>query len=271
MVTALQSRGHVVAMTGDGVNDVLALKDADMGIAMGSGSAASRSVAQLVLMDDRFSSLPQVLAEGRRVMNSVERAANLFIYGTVYAVLISLTIAALGVEFPFLPRHLTLVRALSVGVPGFFLALAPDPRRARSGFLDRVVRFAIPAGLIAGSCALVSYFYARADDASSLTESRTAATVTLLGVGLGILVRLTSSLPPWRWVLVGSMAVATVLALTVPMVSAFFDLDMPPTSTWGALLAVVAAGWVAIHFVPVHTDRDDDDASSTAEPQVSNR
>ena len=258
MVTALQSRGHVVAMTGDGVNDVLALKDADMGIAMGSGSAASRSVAQLVLMDDRFSSLPQVLAEGRRVMNSVERAANLFIYGTVYAVLISLTIAALGVEFPFLPRHLTLVRALSVGVPGFFLALAPDPRRARPGFLDRVVRFAIPAGLIAGVCALVSYFFARSQDASSLTESRTAATVTLLGVGLGILVRLTSSLPPWRWILVGCMAVATVLSLTLPMVSAFFDLDMPPTSTWWALLAVVLAGWIAIHFVPVHTDRNDE-------------
>ncbi len=257
MVTALQSRGHVVAMTGDGVNDVLALKDADMGIAMGSGSAASRSVAQLVLMDDRFASLPRVLAEGRRVMNSVERAANLFIYGTVYAVLISLTIAALGVEFPFLPRHLTLVRALSVGIPGFFLALAPDARRARSGFLERVVRFAIPAGLIAGACALVSSFLARADDTTTLTESRTAATVTLLGVGLGILVRLTSSLPPWRWVLVGCMAVATLLALVLPFVSAFFDLEMPPSSTWWALLAVVAAGWIAIHFVPVHTDRDD--------------
>ena len=228
-----------------------------MGIAMGSGSAASRSVAQLVLMDDRFSSLPQVLAEGRRVMNSVERVANLFIYGTVYAVLISLTIAALGIEFPFLPRHLTLVRALSVGIPGFFLALAPDPRRARPGFLDRVVRFAIPAGLIAGACALASYLLARADDGISLTESRTAATVTLLGIGLGILVRLTSSLPPWRWVLVGAMAVATVLALVLAPVSEFFDLHMPPTSTWWALLAVVAVGWIAIMFVPVHTDRDD--------------
>ena len=195
MVLAMQGRGHVVGMTGDGVNDVLALKDADMGIAMGSGSGASRAVAQLVLMDDRFASLPSVLAEGRRVMNSVERAANLFIYGTVYSVLMSLVVSVVGVEFPFLPRHLTLVRTLSVGIPGFFLALAPDPRRSRSGFLPRVVRFAIPAGLIAGTAALVVYFAARAADGSTLTESRSAATITLLGVGLGLLVRLTATLP----------------------------------------------------------------------------
>ena len=139
---ALQSRGHVVGMTGDGVNDVLALKDADMGIAMGAGSAASRAVAQLVLLENRFSVLPGVLAEGRRVINSVERAANLFIYGTVYSACMAVVIAVVGTDYPFLPRHLTLVRSLSVGIPGFFLALAPDPRRARTGFVARVVRFA---------------------------------------------------------------------------------------------------------------------------------
>ena len=254
MVKALQSQNHVVAMTGDGVNDVLALKDADMGIAMGSGSGASRSVAQLVLMDDKFSSLPSVLAEGRRVMNSVERASNLFIYGTVYAVLISLTVSAAGVEFPFLPRHLTLVRALSVGIPGVFLALAPDHRRSRPGFLHRIVRFAVPAGLIAGTAALIVYFTALAAQGSNLTESRTAATMTLLGVGLAILVRLTGSLPIWRWALIAAMGVGVVLALTLPITQKFFDLEYPPAAVLQVMLVVVLLASVAVQFVPVAGD-----------------
>ena len=257
MVKALQSQQHVVAMTGDGVNDVLALKDADMGIAMGSGSGASRSVAQLVLMDDKFSSLPSVLAEGRRVMNSVERASNLFIYGTVYAVLISLTVSVAGAEFPFLPRHLTLVRALSVGIPGVFLALAPDHRRSRPGFLPRVVRFAVPAGLIAGTASLIVYFTALAAQGSNLTESRTAATVTLLGVGLAILIRLTGSLPSWRWALIAAMGVGVVLALTLPFTQTFFDLEYPPQSVWQVMLVVVILAGITVQFVPVAGDTDE--------------
>ncbi|MFV0317442.1 MAG: HAD-IC family P-type ATPase [Microthrixaceae bacterium] len=257
MVTAQQGRGHVVAMTGDGVNDVLALKDADMGIAMGAGSAASRAVAQMVLLDNRFSVLPVALAEGRRVINSVERAANLFVYGTVYSVIISLVIAIVGTDFPFLPRHLTLVRTLSVGIPGFFLALAPDPRRARPGFLDRVVRFSIPAGAIAAAAALTVYLAGRADSATSLTEARSAATITLLGVGFAILLRLTRSLPPWRWVLVGAMAAAIMAVLAIPALAKVFDLDMPPGGTWVAIGVVVALAAAALQFVRVTADGGD--------------
>jgi cation-transporting ATPase E len=254
MVRALQSRGHVVGMTGDGVNDVLALKDADMGIAMGAGSAASRAVAQLVLLENRFSVLPGVLAEGRRVINSVERAANLFIYGTVYSVCMALVITLVGTDYPFLPRHLTLVRSLSVGIPGFFLALAPDPRRARTGFVPRVVRFAIPAGVIAAIAALTAYFYALEVADTSLTDARSAATITLLAVGLLILLRLTGTLPPWRWALVGAMAAGIVLVLAVPVAATFFDLDDPPESVWGAMGAAVLVAAVAIRFVPVTAD-----------------
>ncbi|CAM5240996.1 HAD-IC family P-type ATPase OS=Streptomyces cyaneofuscatus OX=66883 GN=G3I52_20245 PE=4 SV=1 [Streptomyces cyaneofuscatus] len=146
MVAALQSRGHTVAMTGDGVNDVLALKDADIGVSMGSGSEATRAVAQIVLLNNSFATLPSVVAEGRRVIGNITRVATLFLIKTVYSVLLAILVVCSQVEYPFLPRHLTLLSTLTIGVPAFFLALAPNKERAQPHFVRRVMRYAIPGG-----------------------------------------------------------------------------------------------------------------------------
>ena len=201
MVHALQSRGRTVAMTGDGVNDVLALKDADMGIAMGAGSSSTRAVAQLVLLDNKFATLPRVLAEGRRVINNIERVANLFITKAAYAVLLTALVGIAGSPFPFLPRQLTLIGSFSIGLPGFFLALAPNESLVRPGFLERVLRFSLPAGAIAGAITYGLYEWVRRLDDISLTEARTAATMTLLAIGLTILVLISRPLKPWNCLL----------------------------------------------------------------------
>ncbi|MCY4174760.1 MAG: HAD-IC family P-type ATPase [Acidimicrobiaceae bacterium] len=250
MVQAMQSRGRTVAMTGDGVNDVLALKDADMGIAMGSGSSASRAVAQIVLLDNRFATLPRVLAEGRRVINNIERVANLFITKAVYAVLLTLLIGIAGSPFPFLPRHLTLIGTFSVGVPGFFLALAPNHQLVESGFLPRVLRFSLPAGAVAGAATFVLYEVVRRLDGHTLYEARTVATMTLLGIGLVILLLISRPLRGWKVALAACMAGSYAVAMAVPFGREFFELEAPTVSGWILMLAAVAFGglgaWLAV-------------------------
>ena len=189
MVTALQARGHTVAMTGDGVNDVLALKLADIGIAMGSGAPATRAVAELVLLDSRFATLPGVVAEGRRVTANIERVANLFITKTVWATLLAVAVGVTLLPYPFLPRHLTIIDTLAIGIPSFFLALAPNTRRYLPGFAGRVLRFAIPAGTIIAAATFAAYALARARGLP-LVQQRTAATLVTLILSLCVLVLL---------------------------------------------------------------------------------
>ncbi len=186
MVQALQARGHTVAMTGDGVNDVLALKLADIGVAMGSGAPATKAVAELVLLDNKFATLPGVVAEGRRVTANIERVANLFITKTVWATLLAVAAGAALMPYPFLPRHLTIIDTLAIGVPSFFLALAPNRRRYRPGFVGRVLRFTIPAGLIIAAATFSAYALARANGLP-LAEQRTAATLVALILSLCVL------------------------------------------------------------------------------------
>ena len=245
MVKALQSREHVVAMTGDGVNDALALKDADIGVAMGSGAAATRAVAQLVLLDGRFATLPGVVAEGRRVTANIERVANLFLTKTTYAALLAVAIVATGWPYPFLPRHLTVVSSLTIGIPAFFLALAPNKRRYMPGFVNRVLRFAIPAGFVAATAVFLSYWWARTDDAT-VREARTTATIVLLVLGLWVLVLLARPFTRYRTVLVLGMIGLFLGAILIVPIRDFYALRPPPADVLLPALGIAAIACVVL-------------------------
>ena len=238
VVRALRQDGHVVAMTGDGVNDALALKEADLGIAMGDGAPATKSVAQLVMLDDRFSTLPGVVAQGRRVMANMERVSNLFLTKTTYAALLSIVIALSWWPYPFLPRNLTVIGALTIGIPAFILSLVPNHRRYVPGFLGRVLSFSIPNGIVAALAVLAVYvpIYLSRDQ----VQARSAATMVLLVVGLWVLGILARPWSAWRIVLVAALATGGVISYAVPPVRDFLALELPHGAT-GALVAVVAA------------------------------
>lgn len=245
MVGALQSHGHTVAMTGDGVNDVLALKDADIGVSMGSGSEATRAVAQIVLLDNSFATLPSVVAEGRRVIGNITRVATLFLVKTVYSVLLAVLVVCWQVEYPFLPRHLTLLSTLTIGVPAFFLALAPNKERAKPHFVRRVMRYSIPGGVVAAIATFVTYLIARHHytGADALDAETSAATLTLFLISMWVLAIIARPYTWWRIALVAAMGLGFVLVLAVPSLQHFFALKLVGvTMPWIAVgIAVVAA------------------------------
>ncbi|MFJ8505782.1 HAD-IC family P-type ATPase [Streptomyces avermitilis] len=257
MVGALQSRGHTVAMTGDGVNDVLALKDADIGVSMGSGSEATRAVAQIVLLDNSFATLPSVVGEGRRVIGNITRVATLFLVKTVYSVLLAVLVVCWQVEYPFLPRHLTLLSTLTIGVPAFFLALAPNKERAKPHFVRRVMRYSIPGGVLAAVATFVCYLLARHHytGPGALDAETSAATLTLFLISMWVLAIVARPYTWWRICLVAAMGGAFLLVLVVPSLQQFFALKLVGVTMPWLAVAIAAVAAATLEFLWKWVDR----------------
>ncbi len=259
VVEALAAGGRYVAMIGDGVNDVPALKAARLAIAQGSGSQMARSVADLVLVRGDFASVPALVAEGRKVLRNLQRVAKLFVTKSAFACFVVLSIGLTPQAYPLLPRHLTLAATLTIGIPSFFLALAPSEGRFRSeGFLFDVGRFAVPAGIAAGLGVVASFTFARNVGRLPLAESRTIATTVLVLVGLYLLLALEAT-SRRRAAAISSLVLAMLvlyaLVLVAPFLRHFFALTVPgPGGIFialaGAALAVVGLWLTDDRFVP---------------------
>jgi cation-transporting ATPase E len=262
MVHALQSRGHTVAMTGDGVNDVLALKDADIGVAMGSGSSASRAVAQIVLLDNKFATLPYVVGEGRRVIGNIERVSNLFLTKTVYSVLLAILVGLAGLAskifgsdpllFPFQPIHVTIAAWFTIGIPAFILSLAPNNERAHPGFVRRVMTSALPSGLVVGIATFTSYLAAyqgREATATQQTQASTAALITLLVTAIWVLAVVARPYEWWRVALVSVSGLAYVVIFSIPLAQELFMLDISNVAITSMALGIGVVGAAIIEVL----------------------
>ena len=243
MVRALQARGHTVAMTGDGVNDVLALKDADCGVAMASGSEATRGVAQLVLLDSNFSALPAVVAEGRRVINNIERVASLFLAKTTYSVILSVFTGVFAFAYPLRPIHLSILSWFTIGVPAFFLALEPNGQRVETGFLRRVLGRAVPAGVVIAMATMGVFGIAQLDESIDPDHARTVAVLVAGSVALMNLYRVARPLNPVRLTLVATMVVLFAAAFLMPWSRNLFELPVTEPWAYGA-----AAGFIVVSY-----------------------
>ena len=237
LLAALKAAGHTVAMTGDGVNDVLALKEADCSIAMASGAQAASQVAQLVLLDSDFAAMPAIVGEGRRVINNIQRAASLFLVKNILSLGLALACLLAGFAYPFVPLHLTLISALTIGVPSFFLAMEPNYERVSGKFLPTVLGKALPGGLTNLLMVLLAQLILRLMNVPAPLISTTCAAI-LGGVGMTVLYRTCKPFGLFRRILWFAMLGALVFCFTV--LSGFFDLTHGGWETTLVMLGLLA-------------------------------
>ncbi len=243
IVQYLKKKGHTVAMTGDGVNDVLALKESDCAISIRSGTDAARNVAQLILLNDDFSSLPHVVAEGRQTINNVERSASLLLVKTLYTIFIIIFTISLRMEYPFKPIHLTFITTFTIGTPSFILALEPNNELVKGNFLLKILAKALPTALtVIFNIALVSAFSAQFDISAKVSSTISAFIITITG-----LIYLYKICTPFTWLRGGLFfTMLTGFICCTLYIPTFFDL-VPLNSTIVLIIFVLAIDSVYIY------------------------
>jgi len=261
VIEALRDAGKFVAMVGDGVNDVPALKASRLAIAQGSGSQMARSVADLVLVSGDFSAVPAMVVEGRKILRNLARVAKLFVTKSAFAVFLVVSAGLAPLDYPLLPRHLTIAASLTIGIPSFFLALSPSSGTFRvSGFLRDVFRFAVPAGTGVGLGVLSSFLFTRYVVRDSLVDSRTVATTVLIVVGLYLIIaleaagRLRGAAVSFLCVVLGAAYVGILLVAPLRRFFALsaFDPGLIVIALFGSALAIVGFWLTDDRFIPAH-------------------
>ncbi len=250
LVEALRASGRYTAMIGDGVNDVPALKQARLAVAMGSGAQVTKGIADIVLLEDEFARLPEAVAEGRRIARNVHRLGRLYLTKSVYAAALILLVAVPGFAFPFLPRHLTLAVFLTIGIPSFVLALAPsDGPLYRGRLLRALAAFAVPAGLATALGSILCFFLVDTVFGGSLEAGRTAATTTLIVLGLAFVLLLERgpgrehiAIQSYMLAMVAGLGALFALILAAAPVRDFFEMTLLTASEWFLAMLCSAVG-----------------------------